>query len=224
MEKIIFAAKEVQGKKALFGRNRFSLKNIDFALPAGYIMGIIGENGAGKTTFFHYIMDEKKRYQGKFYLDGVDIADDHAWAMNRIGFVSEEQCFLRQKSVMENAKMLGSFYDVFDMDLFEEIIEQAKVPAAKNIENLSRGAYIKFQVAFAMAHKPKLFLLDEPTAGMDPVFRKEFYHLLRQQLLEQGCSVIMSSHLEDDIHREFDYIGRLEHGEFVSFQENREGE
>ena len=81
---------------------------------------------------------------------------------------------------------------------------------------------MKFQFAFAIAHKPRLLLMDEPTAGMDPVFRKEFYRLLRQQL-QQRCSVIMSSHLEDDIRWEFDYIGRFEQGTFVSFQENQEG-
>ena len=222
MEKIIFAAKQVQGKKALPGRNRFTLKNIDFELPEGYIMGIVGENGAGKTTFFHYVMDEKKRYQGNFYLDGTDIANDHAWSMNRIGFVSEEQCFLRQKSALENAKILGNFYDVFDLALFQETMEQTSVSAAEIVEKMSRGEYMKFQFAFAIAHKPRLLLMDEPTAGMDPVFRKEFYRLLRQQL-QQRCSVIMSSHLEDDIRREFDYIGQFEQGIFVSFQENQEG-
>lgn len=222
MEKIIFAAKQVQGKKALPGRNRFTLKNIDFELPEGYIMGIVGENGAGKTTFFHYVMDEKKRYQGNFYLDGTDIANDHAWFMNRIGFVSEEQCFLRQKSALENAKILGNFYDVFDLALFQETMEQTSVSAAEIVEKMSRGEYMKFQFAFAIAHKPRLLLMDEPTAGMDPVFRKEFYRLLRQQL-QQRCSVIMSSHLEDDIRREFDYIGQFEQGIFVSFQENQEG-
>lgn len=222
MEKIIFAAKQVQGKKALPGRNRFTLKNIDFELPEGYIMGIVGENGAGKTTFFHYVMDEKKRYQGNFYLDGTDIAKDHAWSMNRIGFVSEEQCFLRQKSALENAKILGNFYDVFDLALFQETMEQTSVSAAEIVEKMSRGEYMKFQFAFAIAHKPRLLLMDEPTAGMDPVFRKEFYRLLRQQL-QQQCSVIMSSHLEDDIRREFDYIGQFEQGTFVSFQENQVG-
>ena len=88
MEDIIFSAKQVQGKKALFGKGRFALQNVDFELPSGYIMGIIGENGAGKTTFFRYIMEEKKHYRGSFYLDGTDIAEDHAWSMNRIGFVS----------------------------------------------------------------------------------------------------------------------------------------
>ena len=192
MEDIIFSAKQVQGKKALFGKGRFALQNVDFELPSGYIMGIIGENGAGKTTFFRYIMEEKKHYRGSFYLDGTDIAEDHAWSMNQIGFVSEERLFLRQKSARENARMLGSFYDTFDMDQF----------------------------AFALAHKPRLLLLDEPTAGMDPIFRKEFYRLLRQQLEVLDCSVIMSSHLEDDIRKEFDYIGQFEHGEFTSFYEN----
>lgn len=93
MEDIIFSAKQVQGKKALFGKGRFALQNVDFELPSGYIMGIIGENGAGKTTFFRYIMEEKKHYRGSFYLDGTDIAEDHAWSMNRIGFVSEERLF-----------------------------------------------------------------------------------------------------------------------------------
>ena len=65
MEDIIFSAKQVQGKKALFGKGRFALQNVDFELPSGYIMGIIGENGAGKTTFFRYIMEEKKHYRGK---------------------------------------------------------------------------------------------------------------------------------------------------------------
>lgn len=78
MEDIIFSAKQVQGKKALFGKGRFALQNVDFELPSGYIMGIIGENGAGKTTFFRYIMEEKKHYRGSFYLDGTDIAEDHA--------------------------------------------------------------------------------------------------------------------------------------------------
>ena len=82
MEDIIFSAKQVQGKKALFGKGRFALQNVDFELPSGYIMGIIGENGAGKTTFFRYIMEEKKHYRGSFYLDGTDIAEDHAWSMN----------------------------------------------------------------------------------------------------------------------------------------------
>ena len=74
MEDIIFSAKQVQGKKALFGKGRFALQNVDFELPSGYIMGIIGENGAGKTTFFRYIMEEKKHYRAAFSIREPDTA------------------------------------------------------------------------------------------------------------------------------------------------------
>ena len=214
MEDIIFSAKQVQGKKALFGKGRFALQNVDFELPSGYIMGIIGENGAGKTTLLSIMSAQNPASEG------TDIAEDHAWSMNQIGFVSEERLFLRQKSARENARMLGSFYDAFDMDQFAALMEQMDLTTARTVEKMSRGENMKFQLAFALAHKPRLLLLDEPTAGMDPIFRKEFYRLLRQQLEVLDCSVIMSSHLEDDIRKEFDYIGQFEHGKFTSFYEN----
>ena len=106
------------------------------------------------------------------------------------------------------------------MDQFAALMEQMDLTTARTVEKMSRGENMKFQLAFVLAHKPRLLLLDEPTAGMDPIFRKEFYRLLRQQLEVLDCSVIMSSHLEDDIRKEFDYIGQFEHGEFTSFYEN----
>ena len=116
--------------------------------------------------------------------------------------------------------MLGSFYDTFDIERFAALMEQMNLTTARTIGQMSRGENMKFQLAVALAHKPRLLLLDEPTAGMDPIFRKEFYRLLRQLLEVLDCSVIMPSHLEDDIEKEFDYIGRFEHGEFTSFYVN----
>ena len=210
---------EVKNLSISFGGLK-AVDNFHINIEKGQLYGLIGPNGAGKTTFFRYIMEEKKHYRGSFYLDGTDIAEDHAWSMNRIGFVSEERLFLRQKSARENARMLGSFYDTFDMDRFAALMEQMDLTMARTVEQITRGNNMKFQLAFALAHKPRLLLLDEPTAGMDPIFRKEFYRLLRQQLEVLDCSVIMSSHLEDDIRKEFDYIGQFEHGEFTSFYEN----
>lgn len=221
MEDIIFVAKNVNGRKTphLF-KKQFLLRNIDFELPVGYIMGIIGKNGAGKTTFFDYIMNEKKRYDGQFLLDGRDITEDPSWMMDHVGFVSEENHFFRLRTAKQNAEMLGRFYSVFDMDLFHQTMESANLSVKKNVGQMSRGEYMKFQLAFAIAHKPRLLLLDEATAGMDPVYRKDFYKLLRNLLEKEECSIIMSSHLEDDIDKQFDYIGCFEDGEFVSFKEN----
>lgn len=105
MEKIIFSAKQVNGKKkkGIF-QKPFTLKNIEFDLPCGYIMGIVGKNGAGKTTFFDYIMNENKQYDGQFLLNGKDIVEDPIWTLNQVGFVSEENHFLCRETAEQNAR------------------------------------------------------------------------------------------------------------------------
>ena len=86
---------------------------------------------------------------------------------------------------------------------------------------MSRGELMKFQFAFAVAHRPRLLLLDEATAGMDPVYRKDFFKRLKNLLASEECSIIMSSHLEEDIKQQFDYLGGFEEGNFIYFKENQ---
>lgn len=215
MDEILFFADHVNGK------GRHGLKNITFQLPAGYMMGVIGKNGAGKTTFFDYIMNRRKRYTGNFYLKDMDIHQDHIRALDHIGFISEKNTFFTQYTARQNASLLGRFYTKFDQEVFENGLKQFNVSSGKCLCNMSRGELMKFQLAFAMAHHPDLYLLDEATAGMDPVIRIDFYKTIRTLLEEEKCSVIMSSHLEEDIYRQFDYIGRFEDGCFVEFGENQ---
>lgn len=221
MEDILFAAKQVTSLKShRFRKNTFKLQDINFALPKGYIMGLIGKNGAGKTTFFDYIMDEKKKYSGELILEGKEIHGDHIQVLDQIGFVSEKNKFMELRTARQNAAMLGPFYSAFDMDLFETIMEQLQLSTGKTIGRMSRGELVKFQLSFAASHHPKLFLLDEATAGMDPVFRIDFYKILRRLIEEEDCSVILSTHIEEEIERQLDYIGILEEGKFISFGEN----
>ena len=221
MEDYLFAAKQVTSLKAhRFRGNSFRLRDIDFALPKGYIMGLIGKNGAGKTTFFDYIMDEKKRYSGELILEGKEIHENHVRVLDQIGFVSEKNQFMELRTARQNAAMLGPFYSAFDMDLFEHLMEQSQLSTGKTIGRMSRGELVKFQLSFAASHHPKLFLLDEATAGMDPVFRIDFYRLLHQLIEAEDCSVILSTHIEEEIERQLDYIGILEEGRFISFGEN----
>lgn len=221
MEHIMFSAEHVAGKKSGNPfKKHFALEDVNFELPAGYIMGIVGKNGAGKTTFFDYIMNEKKRYEGCFLLDGQDIHENHLWALDQIGFVSEANSFLERRTAIQNAEMLGRFYSHFDMDLFREILKMGELSGEKTIMTMSRGENMKFQLAFAVAHRPKLFLLDEATAGMDPVFRISFFRMLRRLLETEECSIIMSTHIEEEIEKQLDYVGLLENGRFVSFKEN----
>ncbi len=217
MEEILFTARQVCSHKKKKG---FMLQDINFELPAGYIMGIIGKNGAGKTTFFDCIMREKKQYSGTFLLEGQDIHEDHLQALDQIGFISEENKFFDMRTAGQNAQMLGRFYTDFSMERFREAMDACNLSDKKNVGKMSRGEQMKFQLSFAVAHRPKLFLLDEATAGMDPVFRIDFYKQLRKLLADESCSVIMSTHNEEEIDRQLDYIGLLEQGRFRSFQEN----
>jgi len=221
MEEILFAAKGVNSLRTYrIHKKAFRLQTIDFELPRGYIMGMIGKNGAGKTTFFHYIMDRKKWYSGQFLLNGKEIHQDHLWFLNKVGFISEDNEFLELRTAKQNAQMLGRFYSCFDMECFEQMMESTDLSSQKNINSMSRGEFIKFQLAFAAAHKPELFLMDEATAGMDPIFRMEFYRILRNLLEKERCSIILSTHMEEEIEKQLDYVGILEKGRLVSFGEN----
>ena len=183
-------------------------------------MGLIGKNGAGKTTFFDCIMDRKKRYSGRLLLAGREIHEDHLQALDNIGFVSEKNEFLEVRTGKQNAQMLGRFYTGFDMELFQRAMDALGISAGKTVGIMSRGELMKFQLAFAVAHHPKLYLLDEATAGMDPVFRIDFYRMLHELLERERCSVILTTHMEEEIEKQLDYIGVLEAGRFVSFGEN----
>lgn len=217
MERIILEMENVSGKSG-----RFRLQNISFALPAGYMMGLVGKNGAGKTTCLNYVMGEKRCYRGNIRIDGSDHYSRGTAFRNRIGFVSEDNPFLEERTGRQNADLLGDFYDDFDGELFAAMMRRMEVSADKRYGSMSRGERMKFQMAFAMAHRPCLYLLDEVTAGMDPVFCIDFFTLLHELIESEACSVLMTSHIEADMKRQMDYIGILDGGRMVRFGENED--
>lgn len=221
--KTILAFENVTGKsfRKLLGKgNRFHLENISFELEPGYICGLIGENGAGKTTLFQYIMDDKCRYKGRICVDGEDVRADHARIKNKIGYVSEDREFFGDLNGKQNAEMLGGFYDAFDMELFLKFLDEMGVSRTKAYRSLSRGEKLKFQLAFEMAHKPCLYLLDEVTVGMDPVFRNEMFGILQRLIVDEKVSILMTSHITSEIETKTDYVGVLKDGKLVKFGES----
>ncbi len=202
------------------GTNRhFHVEDVSFALEPGFIMGLAGKNGAGKTTLLHHILDKKKNYQGTIRLLGEDIHKDHNNTLDRIGFVSDENYFLMNNNASENARVYGNFYSNWSKEIFDAALDRMEVSRYKLLKSLSRGEYIKFQMAFAMAHKPALYILDEATAGMDPMFRREFFKLLLELIESEEASVLMTTHSTEEMEKKMDYIGILEKGRLVSFQE-----
>lgn len=199
---------------------KYALQDINFALPAGYIMGLAGKNGAGKSTLIDYIINPKQQYTGTIRINGEDIREHFTTMKNKIGLISDQNHFFDERSPRQNGEILGRFYDDWDMEVFCAQLKRLEVPEGRSVNKLSRGENFRFQMAFAMAHKPSLYLLDEVTAGMDPVFRTEFFRVLQQVTEDERASVLMTSHIASEIERKMDYVGIMEGGRMVSFSES----
>lgn len=211
--------RHVSGKQKKFGKKKFVLEDVSFALPKGFMMGVSGVNGAGKTTLVDYIMNPNKQYEGEILINGEEIHTNHTRLREKIAWVSEDNSFLEARTAKQNAELLGSLYEDFDIKIFYQALQKMELASSKTLRNMSRGERMRFQLAFAMAHKPVLYLLDEVTAGMDPVFRIDFFRLLHE-LLEDEVSVLMVTHIEEELDKKMDYIGVMENGRMVEFYEN----
>lgn len=208
--------KNVTGVKSII--NRFVLKDISFKLEKGYIMGLAGKNGSGKSTLIDYIMEPKIKYSGEIFLDGENIRKNHPDILNYLGLVSENNIFFEKFTAQQNAELLGTLYKNWNQEVFEMNMEKMDVSKDLVIKRMSRGEYMKFQMAFAMAHKTKLYLIDEATSKMDPVFRKEFYNIMHEIIEDESASIILVTHLEEELEYQVDYIAILEKGEMISFE------
>ncbi len=211
----VLAFENVNGKS-----RRFALKDVSFSLEPGFIYAVAGENGAGKSTLMRYILSEKKLYSGSIKFEDEDISGRHDSLMNEIGFVSDENTFFNERSAIQNAELLGGFYEGFDMGLYKETLKIMGVKKESTYFKMSRGEKIKMQLAFAMAHRPKLYLLDEATAGLDPVYRIEFFNVFRRMLAEDEITVLMSSHNMTEIEKNTDYVAIMKDGRLGGFNES----
>lgn len=212
---MILEFKNVTGKT-----KHFNLKDVSFALEPGFIMGLAGKNGAGKTTLIDYIMNPKQQYEGEILLEGVNIRDKHHDIMNRIGFISDNNTgFLMEHSAKQNAELFGSLYKDWNDAAFYQAMQKMGLAPGKIVGKMSRGEMFKFQTAFAMGHKPALYIIDEATAGMDPVFRIDYFKILQEIIAEEDASILMTSHIQDEIQRKMDFVGVMDGGRLVEVGE-----
>lgn len=194
----------------------FSLKNITFNLPAGYICGLIGENGSGKTTLIN-ILSGLYSYDGEVRISGRDYCNHEYDIKQDIGVVVHGDIFEAKESLISNANYFGRFYKKYSKNLLENYLERFNLNDKKKYKELSKGEKLKFALAFALAHEPRILLLDEPGANFDIEFRKEFNSLLREFIVDGTRSVILSTHIISDVETFADYILFLKNGEQVLF-------
>lgn len=191
----------------------FQLRDISIELPSGHIMGLVGENGAGKTTLIHILSGLYSKDQGEISFNGMEYDREEAQIKQEIGVVIHGGgVFDRQDTLIRNADYYGKFYHNYDAGLLRTLLEQFRLDGRKKYRHLSKGEALKFTMAFALSHKPKLLLLDEPTANFDKDFRKQFFDLLRDYTADGENSVILSTHITSDIDKVADYLLYLQKG------------
>jgi ABC-2 type transport system ATP-binding protein len=199
----------------------FSLADVTFALPRGYIMGLVGPNGAGKTTLVKSILGLIRPDGGEIRVFGLDPRERGAEIRSRIGFVHESPTFHEGLSVERAGSVLGSFYGGWDEYEFRRLTRDFGLPEAKRLKHLSQGMRTRFALAVALSHGAELLLLDEPSSGLDPAFRREILDLLGGVIEGGEASVLFSTHITSDLDRIADYITFLRGGQ-VRFSKTKD--
>jgi ABC-2 type transport system ATP-binding protein len=199
----------------------FTLEDVSFSLPRGYIMGLIGHNGAGKTTLLSLILNLVRLDSGEIRVFGMDHRQDEVAVRSRIGFVHEVPTFFNSLSVERAARVVAPFYPTWDQESFKRITGEFGLVPGKKLGRLSQGMRTRFALALALSHQAELLLLDEPSSGLDPAFRRDLLERL-SGIIEGGrTSVLFSTHITSDLDRIADFVTFLRQGRMV-FSTTRE--
>lgn len=194
----------------------FTLDHLTFSLPAGCILGLVGENGAGKSTTLKLLMNAISRDEGQVSLLGVDNqSPEFLQTKQDIGVVLDEACLPEVITPRETGKLMALTYTRWDQGLYEQYLARFALPKDKKFKELSRGMKMKLAIAAALSHGAKLLLLDEATSGLDPIVRDEVLDLLLDFVQDERHGVLVSSHITSDLEKVADYITFLHQGKLV---------
>lgn len=187
------------------GMKKFGVEDISFQIKKGYIYGLVGMNGCGKTTLMNTLV--RGDYgRGRVLFDGYDMAENRLKARDNIGIITQPALLLENKSAYENGKIFGELYTDWNEEAYLKKLEEFEVDKDVELKKLSRGNVMRVLAAFAWGHRAKLLIADEPTAGFDPLFRKDFLRFLQEYVEDGEHSVIMSTHLTEDLDKIADYL------------------
>ena len=195
----------------------FSLENIDFVLPKGYIMGYVGQNGAGKSTTLDLITNLRKCDSGEIYVDGITCYEDAVRYKECIGYIGGEFYFPGNITIKSIRGILKNFYTTFSVEKFNELLQKWKLSDKLKVKDFSRGMRVKLMFASVLARDAKLLVLDEATNGLDPIVRVEVLKLLQEYIADGERSVIFSTHILSDLEQIADYIYFIDDGRKVLY-------
>jgi ABC-2 type transport system ATP-binding protein len=192
-----------------------ALDNLSLSVPRGVVFGLIGGNGAGKTTLIRHILGLLKAHTGSVRVFDLDPVSDPVRVLGRIGYLSEDRDLPNWMSVRELMRYTRAFYPSWDERYAEELRETFELDPKARIRGLSRGQRARAGLLVALAHRPELLVLDEPSSGLDPVVRRDILGAIIRTIAEEGRTVLFSSHLLDEVERVADQIAIIHRGKIL---------
>lgn len=198
----------------------FSLNNISFSLPQGGILGLVGENGAGKSTTIKLLMNAIQADSGSVSVLGTDVQSPAFNVVKEdIGVVLDEAYYPESLTPSRVSKVMKHTYKRWDDALFNNLLRKLALPQGKPFKDFSRGMKMKLAIAVALSHDPKLLILDEATSGLDPMVRDEILDIFNDFTRDETHSILLSSHIVSDLEKICDYIAFLHNGTLLLCEE-----
>ena len=197
----------------------FYLDHVNLTLPAGCIMGLVGENGAGKSTIIKLILNMVKRDAGTVALFGKDNRESLNLTKEDIGVVLDEAGISECLNASQVGKIMKGIFKNWDDDVYYGYLRTLAIPEEKRFKDFSRGMKMKLGIAVALSHHAKLLILDEATSGLDPVVRDEVTDIFAEFTRDETHSVLLSSHIVSDLEKICDYIAFLHQGKLLLCEE-----
>src|SRR5208283_2403536 len=215
----------VSGLSRHFG-SKAALDDVSVFVPRGSVFGLVGENGAGKTTLIKHLLGSLKAQAGSVRVFGLDPVRDPVGVLGRVGYLSERRDLPGWMRVDEFMRYTQAFYPGWDEQYAAQLLEQFQLDPVQNIKTLSQGQQAKMGLLTALAYRPELLILDEPSSGLDPVVRRDILEAIIRMVAEEGRTVLFSSHLLDEVERVANHVVMLQRGRVLldgSTEEVRRG-
>ncbi len=197
----------------------FELSDISFNLPSGCIMGLVGENGAGKSTTIKLILGMLNKDGGSVKIFGNDNSQNLELIKQEVGVVTDVIGIPKCLTLKEIDMVMRGTFENWNSEKFYSLSEKFSLPEKKRFGTFSRGMEMKLGIAVALSHNAKLLILDEPTSGLDPVVRDEVVDMLIDFTRDENCSILISSHIISDLEKLCDYIAFLHKGKLILCEE-----
>jgi len=192
-----------------------ALASVTLSMPRGAVYGLVGANGAGKTTLIKHILGLLRAETGSVRVFGLDPVADPVGVLSRVGYLSEENDLPGWMRVDELIRYSRAFYPAWDDGYAEELRQTFALDSTAKVRNLSRGQKARLGLLIALAHRPELLVLDEPSSGLDPLVRRDIVGAVIRTIAHEGRTVLLSSHLLEEVEQVADHVTMINHGRVV---------